>query len=64
MTLLEVKFLEPQREQEMTETVHTEIRAVLGKVPTQEDWKAIAESASYGVYARVLRHERVTVESL
>jgi hypothetical protein len=64
MTLLEAKLSKPQGEWEMTEAVHTEIRSVLGKVLTQEDWKAIAESASHDIYAQVVRHERVTVESL
>ncbi|MGB3519183.1 MAG: hypothetical protein WBA43_22210 [Elainellaceae cyanobacterium] len=64
MALLEAKLSKPQGEWEMTETVHTEIRAVLGKVLTQDDWKAIAESASHDIYAQVVRHELVTVESL
>ncbi len=64
LALLEAKLSKPQGEWEMTEAVHTEIRAVLGKVLTQEDWKVIAESASHDIYAQVLRHERVTVESL
>ncbi|WP_017301540.1 hypothetical protein [Nodosilinea nodulosa] len=64
MALLEAKLSKPQGEWEMTEAVHTEIRAVLGKVLTQDDWKAIAESASHDIYAQVVRHELVIVESL
>lgn len=37
MTLLESKLSKPQAEWEMTEAVHTEIRAVLDKVLTQAD---------------------------
>lgn len=64
MVLLEAKLSKPQGEWEMTETVQAEIRAVLAKVLTQDDWKAIAESASHHIYAQVLRHELVTVEGL
>ncbi|WP_017302319.1 hypothetical protein [Nodosilinea nodulosa] len=64
MALLEAKLSKPQGEWEMTKTVHAEIRAVLGKVLTPDDWKAIAESASHDIYAQVVRHELVTVESL
>jgi hypothetical protein len=64
LALLEAKLSKPQGEWEMTEAVHAQIRGVLGKVLTQEDWRAIAESARDRIYAQVLRQELVAVESL
>lgn len=64
MALLEAKLSKPQGEWEMTETVHSQIRAVFGKVLSQEDWKAIAESARDRIYAQVLKQELIAVESL
>ncbi|MBE9108405.1 hypothetical protein IQ273_03095 [Nodosilinea sp. LEGE 07298] len=61
MALLEAKLSKPQGEWEMTETVHTEIRAVFGKVLSQEDWKAIAESTRDSIYAQVLKQELFAV---
>ncbi|MGB3495665.1 MAG: hypothetical protein WBA57_23250 [Elainellaceae cyanobacterium] len=63
LVLLEAKLSKPQGEWEMTEAVHSQIRAVFGKVLSQEDWKAIAESARDRIYAQVLKQERVAVES-
>jgi hypothetical protein len=42
LVLLEAKLSKPQGEWEMTEAVHSQIRAVLSKVLSQEDWQAIA----------------------
>ena len=64
LALLEAKLSKRQGEWEMTELVHSQIRAVFGKVLTQEDWKAIAESARDRIYAQVLRQELVAVERL
>jgi hypothetical protein len=64
LALLEAKLSKPQGEWEMTEAVHAQIRGVLGKVLTQEDWRAIAESARDRIYAQVLQQELVAVESL
>lgn len=61
IALLEAKLSKPQGEWEMTEAVHGEIRAIFGKVLTQEDWQAIAESASHSVYAQVLNQELFAV---
>ena len=60
MALLEMKLSKPQGEWEMTEAVHTQIRHVLVKVLTPEDWQAIAASARDRIYAQVLKQERVT----
>jgi hypothetical protein len=64
LALLEAKLSKPQGEWEMTEAVHAQIRGVLGKVLTPEDWRAIAESARDRIYAQVLQQELVAVESL
>jgi hypothetical protein len=64
LALLEAKLSKPQGEWEMTEAVHAQIRDVLGKVLTQKDWRAIAESARDRIYAQVLQQELVAVESL
>ncbi len=64
LALLEAKLSKPQGEWEMPEFVHSQMRAVFGKVPTQEDWRAIAESARDRIYAQVLRQELVAVERL
>jgi hypothetical protein len=40
LALLEAKLSKPQEEWEMTEAVHSQIRAVLSKVLTPEDWQA------------------------
>ncbi|MFE4105984.1 hypothetical protein [Almyronema epifaneia] len=64
LVLLESKLSKPQGEWEMTEAVHGQIRAVFGKVLSQEDWKAIAASARDHIYSHVLKQEPVAVESL
>ncbi len=63
MALLEAKLSKPQGEWEMTEAMHSQIRAVFGKVLSQEDWKAIAESTRDRIYSHVLKQELVAVES-
>ncbi|WP_017296557.1 hypothetical protein [Nodosilinea nodulosa] len=40
------------------------IDSMSAKVLTQNDWKAIAESASHHIYAQVLKQELVAAESL
>ncbi|WP_346293187.1 hypothetical protein [Sphaerothrix gracilis] len=64
LTLLEMKLSKPQGEWEMTEAVHNQIRAVFGKVLSKEDWQAIAASARDRIYAQVLEHDLVTLESV
>lgn len=64
MALLEAKLSEPQGEWEMTESVHAEIRAVLSQVLTQEDWSAIAASASDRIRHQVLAQDLAVVASL
>jgi hypothetical protein len=64
LALLEVKLSKPQGEWEMTEAVHSQIRAVLSKVLTKEDWQAIAASARDHIYSHVLKQKPVAVESL
>jgi hypothetical protein len=63
ITLLEAQLSKPQGEWEMTEEVHVEIRAVLSRVLTQEDWNAIAASASDRIRHQVLAQDLAAVAS-
>jgi hypothetical protein len=63
MTLLEAKLSKPQGEWEITEAVHAEIRAVLSQLLTQEDWSAIAASASDRIRHQVLAQDLAAVAS-
>ena len=45
----------------MTEAAYAEIRAVLSQVLTQEDWSAIAASASDRIRHQVLNQDLVAV---
>lgn len=63
IALLEAKLSKPQGEWEMTEAVHAEIRAVLNQVLTQEDWSAIAASASDRIRHQVLAQDLAAVAS-
>ena len=47
----------------MTETIHAEIRAVFSQVLTQEDWSAIAASASERIRHQVLAQDLAAVAS-
>jgi hypothetical protein len=64
LALLEAKLSKPQEEWEMTEAAHRQIRTVLGRVLTPEDWQAIAASARDHIYSHVLKQELTAVESL
>ncbi|MEM1279747.1 MAG: hypothetical protein AAGG53_06905 [Cyanobacteria bacterium P01_H01_bin.152] len=63
IALLEAKLSRPQGEWEMTEAVHAEIRSVLSQVLTQEDWNAIAASASDRIRHQVLAQDLAAVAS-
>lgn len=63
IALLEAKLSKPQGAWEMTEAVHAEIRAVLSQVLTQEDWSAIAASASDRIRHQVLAQDLAAVAS-
>jgi len=63
IALLEAKLSKPQGAWEMTETIHAEIRAVFSQVLTQEDWSAIAASASERIRHQVLAQDLAAVAS-
>ena len=63
IALLEAKVSRPQGEWALTESVQAEIRSILSQVLTQEDWKAVATSASDRIRAQVLEHDLAVVAS-
>lgn len=53
ITLLAMKLSTPQGEWQMTEAVHSQIRTVLSKVLTPQDWDDIASSAAKAVQMHI-----------